>query len=331
MSTPVVTVIVPGRDVAEYAPQALASLRAQTFPSWRAILVDDGSIDATTGIFRDAAAADDRFTVIRHELPRGLGAARNAALDQVDTPLIAFLDADDELTPSALERLVGTLTASGSDLVVGAYVRLRPLSRGDGPRTEEGDGAVYVAGDVQPWVAASTSPERRGTTLAAHPDLSGNIVAWSKVSRIEFWRRHGLRFPEGRMYEDQIVAQRMYTLARAIDVIPDVVVHWRERADGTSITQHRDALPVLVDYLEALRGGIAVLDAASQRDAARARVRLILDMDVPPLVQIAQDHADDAYRRAVGAFVRELSGRATAEGIDLQSASAGLLTAARLW
>ena len=343
MSTPVVTVIVPGRDVAAYAPQALASLRAQTFAAWRAILVDDGSADATTRIFSDAAASDERFTLIRHDVPRGLGAARNAALRQVDTPLVAFLDADDELTPTALDRLVETITASGSDLVVGAYVRLRPLSgdsatRGDGSPTDDGsasgeagDGAVYVTGEVQPWVAASTSPERRGTTLAGHPDVSGNIVAWSKLSRIEFWRRHDLRFPEGKMYEDQIVAQRMYTLARAIDVIPDVVVHWRERADGTSITQHKDALPVLADYLEALRGGIAVLDAASQRDAARARVRLILDMDVPPLVRIAQDHPDDAYRRALGQFIRELSGRAEAESIGLQAASAGLLAAARLW
>lgn len=133
------------------------------------------------------------------------------------------------------------------------------------------------------------------------------------------------------MYEDQIVAQRMYTLARAIDVIPDVVVHWRERADGTSITQHKDAVPVLHDYLEGLRGGLAVLDAASHRAAARARVRLILDMDVPPLVRIAQSHPDDAYRRALGAFIRDLSARAEREGISLDPDAAPLLDAARLW
>jgi glycosyltransferase involved in cell wall biosynthesis len=317
---PVVTVVVPGRDVAPYAVQALDSLRAQTLTAWRAILVDDGSTDATTALFRDAAAGDDRFCVIRHETPRGLGAARNAALDLVDTPFVAFLDADDELTPTALERLVTTITDTGSDLVVGAYVRLRP-----------GEDGAYLPGPVQPWVAAATSPARRGTTLAAHPEVSGNIVAWSKVSRIEFWRRHGIRFPEGKMYEDQIVAQRMYTLARTIDVIPDVVVRWRERAEGTSITQHKDALRVLIDYLEALRGGIAVLDAASQRDAARCRVRLILDMDVPPLVRIAQDHPDDGYRRALGAFVRELTARAEADRVPLDAASAALRDAARLW
>lgn len=315
-----VTVIVPGRDVAAYAAEALESLRAQTFPAWCAILVDDGSTDATTAIFQDAAAADPRFRLIRHDRSRGLGAARNAALDRVETPLVAFLDADDVLTPTALDVLVGSLTASGSDFAVGAYVRLRPDA-----------GGGYAAGLVQPWVAASTSPARQGTTLAEHPEASGNIVAWSKVSRIEFWRRHGLRFPEGRAYEDQLVAQQMYTGARAFDVVPDVVVLWRERADGSSITQHKDSLSVLTDYLEAMRAGIAVLDAAGQRDAARARVRLILDMDVPPLVEIARTHPEETYRRTLGAFVRELDARAAEESVTLAAASADLRAAALLW
>jgi hypothetical protein len=102
-----VTVIVPGRDVAGSRPKR--SRRAQTFAAWRAILVDDGSIDATSAQFADAAASDPRFTVVRHETPRGLGAARNAGLDLVTTPLVGFLDADDVMTPRALERLVGAL------------------------------------------------------------------------------------------------------------------------------------------------------------------------------------------------------------------------------
>ncbi|RLK49055.1 glycosyltransferase family 2 protein [Microbacterium telephonicum] len=320
MSTPVVTVIVPGRDVGEFAAEALASLRAQTLDSWCAVLVDDGSTDATTAIFADATATDPRFSLVRHDIPRGLGAARNAGLDLVQTPFVGFLDADDVMTPSALERLVGALDASGSDIAVGAYVRLRP----------DADGG-YTPGIVQPWVSAATAPPRAGTDLTAHPDVSGNIVAWSKVSRIELWRRAEVRFPEGKLYEDQLVAQRLYTLARGIDVVPDVVVHWRERADGSSITQHKDAVPVLADYLEAMRGGIAVLDAAGHAAAARSRVRLILDMDVPPLVRIAQGHRDDAYRRALGAFVRDLAARAEDEEIVLDSDSAPLLSAARLW
>lgn len=292
MPAPLVTVIVPGRDIAAFAPAALDSLRAQTETRWRAILVDDGSVDDTGRIFRSAASADPRFIVLQHTEARGLGGARNAALDLVDTEFVGFLDGDDELTPTALARLTATLKATGSDFVVGAYVRSRWNGQG------------YAPGRVQPWVAAATDPERLGTTIFAHPSASANIVAWSKLSRSAFWQ--DLRFPEDVAYEDQIVAQRMYTTARAFDVIPDVVVQWRLREDGSSITQGKHRLSVLRDYLGALRAGLAVLHAAGARAAVTARLELILAMDVPPLQEIAGTHPDPAYPAAVRAFLDEL-------------------------
>lgn len=291
-SAPIVTLIVPGRDIAAFAPAALDSLRAQTESRWRAILIDDGSTDETGAIFDAAAAVDSRFTTIHHAASRGLGAARNVGLERVDTGYLGFLDADDELAPDALARMTGTLEETGSDFVAGAYVRSRA------------QGVGYVAGRVQPWVTAATAPERLGTTLAAHPQAVSNIVAWSKVSRTAFW--HDLRFPEGVAYEDQVVAQLMYTRARSFDVIPDVVVQWRLRADGTSITQGKAQLPVLRDYLAALRGGIRVLHEAGARASVTARIELILAMDVAPLLEIANSHPDPAYAAEVDTFIGEL-------------------------
>lgn len=292
MPAPLVTVIVPGRDIAGFAPDAIASLQAQTEVRWRAVLVDDGSTDATGAIFDVAAADDARFTVIHHDEPRGLGAARNTGLDLVDSPLLGFLDADDELTPTALARTTETLQRTGSDFVVGAYVR----SRWDGDR--------YLAGRVQPWIEASTTPERLATNLHEHPWASANIVAWSKVSRTAFW--DGRDFPEGVAYEDQVVAQQMYTEARAFDVIPDVLAQWRLRADGSSITQSKAQLPVLRDYLTALWGGIQVLRDAGARAAVTARIELILAMDVAPLTVIAATHPDPAYPAALEEFLAAL-------------------------
>lgn len=296
MSSRAVTVIVPGFDVADYVSEALDSLRAQTHPDWAAVLVDDASTDETARIFADAAAADSRFRVVRHDSQRGLGAARNTGLALVDTPYIAFLDADDRMRPDALARLTATLDRTGSDFVVGAYVRLRPDAEGPG----------YTAGDVQPWVAAATDPARERTTLAAHPAASGNIVAWSKVSRTAFWRRHDLRFPEGRYYEDQVLAQRMYTLATTFDAVSDVVVEWRQRRDGGSITQRLAEFEVLRDYLDALGEGIALLRAAGADAAVQERGALIRTLDLPPLLRIAETHPDPAYRIALEAFVETL-------------------------
>ena len=293
MPDPLVTVIVPGRDIAAFAPAALHSLQAQTEQRWRAILIDDGSNDATADVFASASAADSRFSVIRNAEPGGLGAARNQGLDAVDTPYLGFLDADDEFTPRALARALDTLGRTGSDFVVGAYVRTR------------WDGERYTPGRVQPWVASATDPEQLATTIAAHPRASANIVAWSKVSRTEFWQAR--RFPERVSYEDQIVAQQMYTQARRFDVIPDVLVQWRLRAEGTSITQGKAQLSVLQDYVAALRGGIRVLHDAGAHAAVAARIELILAMDLPPLQEIALSHPDPRYAATLEAFLADLT------------------------
>lgn len=294
MPDPIVTLIVPGRDIESFAPAAIASLQAQTEPRWRAILIDDGSVDATGDVFADAAASDPRFTFLRHGASRGLGAARNIGIDRVETEFLGFLDGDDEFTPTAIERLTGILAETGSEFAAGAYVRSRP------------DGNGYVPGRVQPWTVAATDPERRRTNIFDHPAASANIVAWSKVSRTDFWA--DLRFPERVAYEDQIVAQQMYARARSFDIIPDVVVHWRVRPDGTSITQSRNQLPVLRDYLAALRGGIRVLRDAGAHAAVTARLDLILAMDTAPLQEIAAAHPDPAYAAEVTAFLDELRG-----------------------
>ena len=293
MTDPAITVIVPGLDVAPYVPAALDSLRNQTRGDWRAILIDDGSTDQTGHLFERAAARDERFRALLLPRTRGLGAARNAGLELVTTPFVGFLDADDEFTPSALERMIGTLEHTGSDFVIGAYTRLRPQPDG-----------TYLDGPVQPWVAAATSPERHRVTLDEHPAATGSIVAWAKVSRARVWDE--LRFPEGRLYEDQVVAQRMLVSASVFDTIPDVVVRWRMRPDGSSITQRESELGVLRDCLEAMSEGLNVLRGHSE--ARQARVDLIKEMDVPRLRTIADSHPDLRYREALDAFEGRLDG-----------------------
>lgn len=291
------TIIVPAWNVAEYLPAALDSLRAQSVKEWRAILVNDASNDETGQLFEAAAAGDERFRVIHLAKHSGLGAARNAALKLVDTKYLGFLDADDVLTPNAIELWERALEQSGSDFVVGAYVRLHPGA----------DGA-FTAGEVQPWVRAATSPARTRVRVVEHPEATSNIVAWSKLSRTDFWRDKQLRFVSDSLYEDQVLAQEMYAIAQNFDVIEDVVVHWRVRPDASSITQSEHQLVVLEQCLNAMDAGLNVLLAKSElADVARVRAKQILTMDVPRLAKHALEHPQPQYRRTLGAFTRKVA------------------------
>jgi len=99
---PRVSVLVPAYNGEAFVGEALASLRAQTFRDFEAIVVDDGSTDGTAALVAKIAAADSRFRLIR-QANGGTQAARNAALAVARGPWVGLLDQDDVWLPLKLE------------------------------------------------------------------------------------------------------------------------------------------------------------------------------------------------------------------------------------
>jgi glycosyltransferase involved in cell wall biosynthesis len=104
---PAVTVIIPCYNQGRYLPQAVESVRRQTWPHVACIVVDDGSDDPTT---RAALAhLTETGTRVIHQENRGLAVARNAGVSASDTPLFVPLDADDRLAPDFVAALLPAL------------------------------------------------------------------------------------------------------------------------------------------------------------------------------------------------------------------------------
>lgn len=106
---PKVTIIVTAYKLADYLERALTSVTNQTSKDWECIVVDDASPDACGKIADDYAALDDRFTVIHNAKNLHLSGARNVALAQARGEYILPLDADDQLSPPAVEVLSAAL------------------------------------------------------------------------------------------------------------------------------------------------------------------------------------------------------------------------------
>jgi len=104
---PLVSILVPAFNAGATIQRALSSLIAQTVESWEAILVDDGSTDATW----DRAASVSDHRIRRFKLPTnvGRGAARQFALRQSAGSFICLQDADDWCYPWKLERQLEAL------------------------------------------------------------------------------------------------------------------------------------------------------------------------------------------------------------------------------
>jgi GT2 family glycosyltransferase len=108
---PTVSVVIPCYGQAEYLPEAVASVVAQTFTDWELVIVDDGSPDDTALVAGGLIAKypQHRIRLLR-QANAGLSRARNAGIGIAKGRQILPLDADDMIAPTMLEQAVAILS-----------------------------------------------------------------------------------------------------------------------------------------------------------------------------------------------------------------------------
>lgn len=100
--SPGFSVLVPTYNQARYLGAALESLLAQTDPDWEAIVINDGSTDATPGIMERYAQQDSRIRSF-HRANGGVAAALNDGLRHARGRWVCWLSSDDLFDPRKLE------------------------------------------------------------------------------------------------------------------------------------------------------------------------------------------------------------------------------------
>lgn len=105
---PRASIVIPARNAERTLAESLTSLIAQTDADWEAIIVDDGSTDATSTIIGEFVSRDSRFVAV---VGRGEGAssARNVGLSHARGKWVLFLDSDDWIAPAFLAVMAGAL------------------------------------------------------------------------------------------------------------------------------------------------------------------------------------------------------------------------------
>lgn len=187
LERPLVSVIVPAYGVADLLGEALASLQAQTWPHWEAIVVDDGAPDDVAGAFAPFAA-DPRFRLLKTD-NGGLATARNRGIAASRAPYVALLDGDDLYEPDYLERMVAALQGDHGLGFVSSDATMFGTRPYDGQRYSE---RYAMAGpvtlervlgrEVQIFVAATI----RRTALAEVGGFDGGLRS---VEDLDLWIR----------------------------------------------------------------------------------------------------------------------------------------------
>ena len=116
-TSPLISVIIPAYNTEAYLARCLDSVLAQTLTDFELLLINDGSTDGTAAVADRYAEADSRVKVI-HKENGGVSSARNRGLEVARGEFITFVDSDDIVLPTYLEKLHTALCETGADLSV---------------------------------------------------------------------------------------------------------------------------------------------------------------------------------------------------------------------
>lgn len=222
MSKPLVSIIVPIYNVAPYLEQCLDSIRFQRYREFEALLVNDGSDDASSYICRSYERADSRFRLI--DKPNtGVSDSRNRAMDQAEGKYLQFLDGDDWLTLDATDTFVHAAESTGCDLVISHFYRV------SGER-------VAQRGHIKAERVLTRQDFAEQMVKAPANYYYG--VLWNKFYRRSIIEAHQLRCPEDVSWcEDFLFNLNYIEYARLITAVPRPLYYYRKRESSLVNTQ----------------------------------------------------------------------------------------------
>ena len=119
IGSPAVSIVVPTFNHAQFLHQALASVIAQTFQNWEAIIVNNFSTDDTINIVE--SFGEKRFRLINFHNNGVIAASRNEGIRLSNGSVIAFLDSDDLWYPNKLEHCMPAFDAHADVVCHGEY------------------------------------------------------------------------------------------------------------------------------------------------------------------------------------------------------------------
>jgi glycosyltransferase involved in cell wall biosynthesis len=117
MKEPMISIIIPAYNAARTLPVLIDSVMEQPYKNIEVIVVDDGSKDKTSEVVNKYVIKNKRV-ILLSQSNQGVSAARNAGIRMARGEYMVFLDADDSIKTSMIEKMVNAVQKHRDSLVV---------------------------------------------------------------------------------------------------------------------------------------------------------------------------------------------------------------------
>ena len=125
MLSPLISIIMPLYNSAEYLKEAIDSILNQTFQEWELIVINElGSEDGSREMVSNYAKIDKRIILLQNDSKLGISASMNRGLALAQGKYIARMDADDISLPNRLEKQFRYMEEHPSIVMCGVRVEI---------------------------------------------------------------------------------------------------------------------------------------------------------------------------------------------------------------
>ena len=198
--------------VEKYLKKCIDSIINQTYKNIEIILVDDGSSDNCGKICDEYAKKDERIKVI-HKKNGGLSDARNSGLDIATGEYICFVDSDDHISNTYVEKLLSAALKNHADIVACNFLYIDEKDR------------TWIKKEKKEKLYSSSEAIKDIFTTSQNTE----IMVWNKIYKTRLFIDNNIKFPFGKIHEDNFTTYKLYDKANCIYLINDKLYYYLQR------------------------------------------------------------------------------------------------------
>lgn len=203
-----VSVIIPVYNSENYLEKCLSSILTQTLTDIEIILIDDGSTDSSLEIIKQYSK---KYNNVKYKTKEneGQAVARNIGIEMATGEFISFVDSDDYIESTMLEKLYTKAQKEDSDIVICDYIEQysnKKILRK----------SLYVDSD---------NLKKRYILCVAGP--------CSKIIKTEIFKQNNIRFLENNIYEDLAIIPSLALYTNKICYCEEALYYYVIRENST--------------------------------------------------------------------------------------------------
>lgn len=239
---PLVSIVMPVYNVAEFVAKAIESVLQQDYEHFELLVINDGTPDNSVAIVEEYCKKDARVKLY-HKENGGLSDARNYGMQYVTGSYLYFMDSDDWIAPNLLTSTLTTIQKEDSDIVVFGYYK----------DDEDQEGNLIAQHEVTH--VNSVFHKSKAEDLQIDSKLLNLFgYAWNKLYRTDFILKEGFLFPKGvSLVEDILFNSQVLGKTDTIVVLDMPLYHYIHRQRETLIkTYHKNSFELILKKTEAI-------------------------------------------------------------------------------